>query len=559
LKLSKTGLLAWLFQQAPVWLLFLLGLCLIVLRGLGAHLQNIPGDLVDARFNSYVLEHFFRWLTGLDRDFWNAAIFYPYRLSIAFSDNLLGSAPLYALFRFAGLDRIAAFQGWYLLSFCCNYLTSAYVLSRLKLAPLAIGVGAFFFTFGLPVLAQENHAQLLYRFCVPLACFFLWRFYEQPRLGTLVAVGFWLAWQFYLTIYIGIFLMILLAALAVLLPVFVPEPRLVDRLTLWPRRLWEAWLQSSQLERLLTGLAILALGAGLVALLVPYRQASVLYNFYRDWSRVSSALPKIQSYLQADRSLIWQPDRTILAIHSGRNEQQLFLGAGAIGLILIGVVGRFRYRYSRLAWLNLTVAVALSLLTLDIHGFSFYRLLWSLPGMDSIRVISRIILVILWPLALFCAWSVSAVLNTPGKGWLKALMYLLIGLLVAESLFFDHLTFTRTEAEARLDAIRQQIPATLPQNPVLFVAKKPTDLRVTAEIDGMLVAQDLGWPTLNGYSGFFPPGYSEIPTCKQMRQRIVEYMAFQHIQDPAFYLDLIRRVVPINATDCNPVWWNIMP
>ncbi len=240
MKLSKTGRLAWLLQQAPVWLPFLLGLWLIVLRPLGSHLENIPGDLVDARFNSYVLEHFYRWLTGLDRGFWNAAIFFPYQLSIAFSDNLLGAAPLYAFFRFAGLDRIAAFQGWYLLSFCCNYLTAAYVLSRLKLALAGVGVGAFFFTFGLPVLAQENHAQLLYRFCIPLACFFLWRFYEKPRLGTLVAVGFWVTWQFYLTIYIGIFLLILLAALAVLLPVFVPEPRLVDRLTLWPRTIAES-------------------------------------------------------------------------------------------------------------------------------------------------------------------------------------------------------------------------------------------------------------------------------------------------------------------------------
>ena len=259
MKLSKTGRLAWLLRQAPAWLPFLLGFWLVALRPLGLQLQNIPGDLVDARFNSYVLEHFFRWLTGLDRGFWNAAIFFPYQLSIAFSDNLLGLAPLYAFFRSIGLDRIAAFQGWYLLSFCCNYLAAAYVLSRLKLAPLAVGVGAFFFTFGLPVLAQENHAQLLYRFCIPLACFTLWRFYEKPRLGTLAALGFWVVWQFYLTIYIGIFLLILLAALVVLLPLFVPEPRPMDRLTLWPRRLWEGWLQSSRLERLLSGLAILAL------------------------------------------------------------------------------------------------------------------------------------------------------------------------------------------------------------------------------------------------------------------------------------------------------------
>jgi len=36
------------------------------------------------------------------------------------------------------------------LGFCLNFAAAAYGLLRSNLKPLAVGVGAFFFTFGLP-------------------------------------------------------------------------------------------------------------------------------------------------------------------------------------------------------------------------------------------------------------------------------------------------------------------------------------------------------------------------------------------------------------------------
>lgn len=217
----------------------ILGLWLVILRPLGSRFAFIPGDLGDARFNNYVLEHFFRCVTGLTRDYWNAPFFFPFQQTISFGDNLLGSAPFYAIFRWAGLDMASAFQGWYILGSLLNFVAAGYVLWRLKLKPLAVGTGAFFFVFGLPLLAQENHVQLLYRFCVPLVCFSLWRFYQAPRLRALASLVAWLVWQFFLTIYLGIFLLLLLAVLVVLLPFNVPTETFGQRLAVWPRHLME--------------------------------------------------------------------------------------------------------------------------------------------------------------------------------------------------------------------------------------------------------------------------------------------------------------------------------
>ncbi len=548
-------------DQAPVWLLLILGMWLVVLRPLGAHLALVPGDLGDARFNNYVLEHFFRWVTGLTRDYWNAPFFYPFQQTIAFGDNLLGSAPFYALFRLAGLDRESAFQGWYILGFLFNYTAASYVLWRLKLNPLAVGIGAFFFAFGLPLLAQENHAQLLYRFCIPLACFSLWQFYRVPRLRTLISLGAWLVWQFYLTIYVGIFLLLLLVVLVILLPFFIPSQTFLKRLIVWPRRLIESWSQAHLTGRILVVIALAVLSFGFAILILPYYRASRIYGFSRSWSEVFSMLPRIQSYLLADNSQLWRSSASIFSKIPLRWEHQLFPGLAVLTLVLTGIVGRFHTENRRLAWLHFGAALMLMALTLEVHGYSLYALVWRLPGMSSIRAVTRIMLVVMWPLSLFIAWVVDGFILrfTQRLRWMQAAAYLVAGLLVAESVFYTHATYGKADGQSRLIDLAQQIPAIVPANPVLFVAENPQEPFWAKEIDTMLLTQELDWSTMNGYSGNYPAGYSSSKNCSQVPARIKNYMEFAGISSESFYLESIKRVVPLGFMDCDPTWWERMP
>ena len=546
---------------APVWILFFLGLWLVILRPLGPHLALVPGDLGDARFNNYVLEHFFRWVTGLTREYWSAPFFFPFQQTLSFSDNLLGSAPFYVLFRWAGLDRAFAFQGWYILGFLLNYTAASYVLWRLKLKPLAVGTGAFFFAFGLPMLAQENHVQLLYRFCIPLACFSLWRFYQAPRLRTLVSLGAWLVWQFYLTIYMGIFLLLLLAVLMILLPFCVPAQTFWQRLAVWPRRLIESWFQARLTGRILAVTAAVVLGLGFAALILPYYRVSRIYGFYRDWAEISTMLPRWQSYLLADNSQLWSSKVSIFSSLPLRHEHQLFPGLAVLALVLAGISGRFHTENRRLAWLHFGAALVLVGLTLEVHGFSLYWLVWRVPGMNSVRAVTRIILVVMWPLSLFTAWAVDGFIQRFNQQhrWMQAAAYLVTGLLVAESVFYTHSTYAKADAQARLDDLRQQIPETVPANPVLFVAENQREPSWARAIDAMLLAQDLGWPTLNGYSGNSPPGYTSVESCNQLPRRIKNYMDYAGISSPSFYQGIMKRVVPLGFEDCDPTWWEKMP
>lgn len=547
-------------DMLPVWLLLLLGMWLVVLRPLGVHLALVPGDLGDARFNNYILEHFFQWVTGAVREYWTAPFFFPFQLTTAFSDNLLGSAPFYALFRWMGLDRATAFQGWYILGYLLNFIAAGYVLWRLGLKPLAVGAGAFFFTFGLPVLAQENHTQLLYRFCIPLACYSLWRFYRLPRLKTLIALGAWVVWQFYLTIYMGIFLSLLLAILFVLIPFFIRAQTFRQRLVMWPRSLIRSWSRAHPAEQILALAATAVLGVAFVMLILPYYRATRMYGFSRSVIEVLVMVPRLNNYLLADNSQLWGFTAKIAPSIPLRWERQLFPGVAVVVLLLAGIAWRFQTHHRRLAWLHFTAAVTLIVLTMAFHGFSLYLILYLLPGMKSIRAVPRFFLVAMWPLALFIAWVIDGlILRYQQRRWLLAVVYLVVGLLVAESVFYNHTTYVKADAQRRLDELAQQIPEIVPENPILYVAENPQDPTYATEIDAMLLSQQLGWSTLNGYSGNYPPGYDSSSSCKQLPVLIKNYMDFAGISSETYYLEMMKRVVPLGFTDCDPTWWEYMP
>ncbi|MFZ1331186.1 MAG: hypothetical protein WAR83_03310, partial [Flavobacteriales bacterium] len=112
-------------QVIPV-LLLVYGLWSFPLATFGPERDRIPGDLGDARFNNYILEHYHAYATDRIADYWDAPFMYPYKNVIAFSDNLLGTAPLYSLFRSIGYNRESAFQFWILALFALNY-TGCYV------------------------------------------------------------------------------------------------------------------------------------------------------------------------------------------------------------------------------------------------------------------------------------------------------------------------------------------------------------------------------------------------------------------------------------------------
>ena len=173
-------------------------------------MMMIPGDLGDSRFNSVILEHLYQWVTGATPSLWSPRFFYPFERVLAFSDNHFGSGWAYVVFRLLNLPREEAYLGWFLIGAVLNFWACWWALRQLGFSIVGAATGAFVFAFGLPALHKESHAQLIYRFAVPLAFAAWYRFLTLPSGTRLAQVILFCGLQFLCSIYLGIFLVYLL-------------------------------------------------------------------------------------------------------------------------------------------------------------------------------------------------------------------------------------------------------------------------------------------------------------------------------------------------------------
>jgi hypothetical protein len=521
--------------------------------------HSLPGDLGDARLNIYLLEHVFRWVTGQDASLWTAPLFYGYSYTFAFSSNHLGSFPFYFMGRIAGLDRETAFQVWYAVSFLVNFAAAVYVLLKLRFSALAAGAGAFIFTFGLPILAQVGHPQLLYRFCVPPACYLLLRLERKRGLAQLWGLSAWLVWQMCIEVYTGVFLFLLLAAMAIVLACRQREGWRIGRVfSFWPKLLVSAWQTASTRARLWAVMGEAGLTAILAGILWPYFRVTRLYGFKREWAEIETMIPRLQSYFLGNISHLWRFTSTAFAKVPMAHEQQMFVGAGAFLLAALGVFWKRSPHRStaRVSFLSLLLLFVFTLHLGPHSRYTPYRAVAMLPGFNAIRAVSRIIVVMLWPVGVLSGVGLDVLWRSRHVA-LKLLACLFLSTLFLESWWTSQFSFAKAEAAQRLDQLQAKLPGKLPDSPVLLVFEG--DPPYLDDLDAMLLSQSRGWSTLNGYTGNAPPGWHRIESCFTYPRLIARSLAFNGRLTGPNYQDIARRVVPLGFDDCPPESQQPMP
>ena len=536
-----------------IFLFFIVGIGSIVFS-FGKNFLKIPGDLGDARFNNYILEHFFQWIIRREPDYWSAPMFYPYPLATAFSDNLLGSAPFYAAIRILGFSRETAFQGWFLLGFMLNYSVTASVLKKENLKSLPVAVGAFFFTFGLPMLAQEGHPQLIYRFCIPAACSFLYSFSRKADLKKILFLTVAIVWQFYLTIYMGFFLVLLIGVMFFVIPLSNSSGNFIK---FWILRILSAWDSAKRSEKLCFFVGLILLLAILSLLFAPYLQVTKLYHFSRGIDEIKNMLPRLSSYFLSDHAALWRFGMNNFKDLPMRHEHQLFPGLAAASLFVIGLLWRKFAEKGSFLQVHIISLFIIFFMTLTINEKSLYFLILKIPGYNSIRAVTRIQLVLMWPLAVYIAFVTDRImsLNSPIFR-IKAALGLLILLLLSESVFFTHSSYSKIEGQKRIDSLRKTTEYSLKKanilDPILLIHGKAGDPWFVTALDAMLTAQELSIPLINGYSGNAPQfGFTEsMHSCRTLPGSVESYIekANEFVGDPD--LNIKNRIVYVRYAEC---------
>jgi hypothetical protein len=384
--------------------LFLVGFCLFF------KVDRIPGDFLDARLNMYVLEHGYRWLIHLDRSFWSAPFFYPASNVITYSDNHLGSLLFYSVLRIFGASRESAFQLWVFTIVALNYFITWLVLKKQNFHPIGAIASAYLFTFPMIMAAQIIHMQLTPRFMVPVAFWMAYVFLEcgKPRFLCLLFAA--CAYQIYLGIYIGYFLILSLVPFCV--AIFLYRKQWIKICSFIANG--GSWVALRRSIGYVGSCIIFVLA--LLPLIVPYYGAQQEMG-RRTWDEVVQGLPRWQSYFYAAPGSILGKILHFGDFLPNPWEHQLFLGFLPYVSILIFLYlflkGKMAPQERLLGLAMMSVLITLSVLTFYCRGFSLYRYVWAyFPGAGGIRAVTRVVMVLVYPIAFICGAIVTYLLNS---------------------------------------------------------------------------------------------------------------------------------------------------
>ena len=525
--------------------IFCVAFLLIPLHQLG-FLVYMPGDIGDARLNNYFLENIFQFLLGKSESLWHLSFFYPYPYVLGFSDNLFGASPVYLMPRFFGLAEDTSFQIWFLLSYFANYFSAYYAFRKLRFSNVAASFGALVFAFALPVTVRQGHAQLCYRFGVPLATLFFTLFLQSKNWKYILISGGWLVWQYYCSIYIGFFTTILI--LACFLAYCVKCHRWTGLgLTTNLRGFVGSITQCPLKNKLIHLAAFLAIFILMVALFFPYLQVSRIYQFERDSSEIASMLPRPESYFSTTVSS-WYSPPDIFAQLPMRHEHQMFFGIGVWVFLLLGWYFYRKQKVDLPIRIILLSFPILVLCSLYYHGYSIWLLFVKAPLFSAIRAMARIDLVMLFPVAAICSISMENIQKTLSKNLTGSLNTVIFAIFLAIILEFSLVkphTSEKSLWRERLAEKEKLVPKSLNPESILFFAGSED---LAGEIDAMWVGLRSNLPVLNGYSGWSPKGFSVNfgENLGELPRRLLAYQLFANdLANKKSYTELVARIEPI--------------
>lgn len=454
-------------------------------------------DLGDTRFNNYVLEHGWRWLTGQvgHQELWSPPFFYPAKNVLAYSDPLLGSGPPYWLWRVLGSPPDTAFQLWVLTVGALNFLT-AYLLFRQGFRQPArpASAGAALFAFAGSRINQTMHHQLFPHFWSMLCLLAVAKLFsereqsERARMGWIWLAALSAAFQLWAGFYLGFFLALGLTVALAWAMAFGSARRAV----------W--WLVRAHPFTLLLAAAT----SGLVV--APMAQHFLLAAEelgMRSFGEALSMIPSPRAWLHLGQLSWWYGWMSRLPAFQGipmEHEQRVGFGLLTSALSLFGLWAGRKHAGARL--LALSAATLLLLATL-FGDFTAWKWVYQyFPGARAIRAVARIGIFLLIPIGLGLSQALSW-LAQRGRPFARAALAL--GALALLEQGETTPAFDKEQNRRDLAQVAKAIPEGC--EAFLFSAAQGYGPYWKYQLDGMWAGLERGVPSLNGYSGNAPPGW----------------------------------------------------
>jgi len=361
----------------------------------------VPGDLGDPLPQTWQVAWGGHALLTQPLAFWQANQFWPAADSLAFSDALVGYAPA-GLIGSGPTAAVARYGLLFMLSFAMA-MFGAWLLAReLGAGRWGSAAAGAAFAFSPWRMEQAGHLHVVTSGGVPLSLFLLLRGYRRGNPKLIVGGYAAAAWQVSIGFTIGIQLLYLLAAIAVVAAV------------IWLKHGRPAQ-SAAVIGSSLFGLALL--GATCLALGIPYLRVQERYSAAeRSLATVASFSPGFKAFVTPpEPSLLWSSVSRPLRNWNtfGLAEKTLFPGLVVVLLALLGLVAGTASRRVRVA-LGGSVVIFF-VLSLGVHAGTLgmhlpYRYVHDLlPGWAGVRTPGRIHTLTTLALALLAGLGTNAI------------------------------------------------------------------------------------------------------------------------------------------------------
>ena len=444
----------------------------------------LPSDLTDTLLNTWILgwdaQRLGRGLGGL----WDAPIFFPYRHTLAFSENLLGLAPFAAPVYWTSGNPLLAYNAAFLASFVVAGVGMYLLAFELTGSGGAALVAGAFYAFGPFKLAQIAHIQTIATGWMPIALWALHRYFATgARRWTAILAAAWIL-QALSNSYLAYFMALPIAIVAA-----------------------DGLLRAPNLRRALRdlGVAAAAVAIAMLPVAAAYLAARIQYHQTRDVAEIAALSADVRSYLVGKSSIgVWRWLPTAVVVDP---EKELFPGIVAILLAILGLV-----RGERLARLYGWIAVAAFVLSLGpiVHVWGraaiahapYSWLLAVVPGMNGMRVPARFAIVVVAALAVMAAYGMRAILTRVAPRARPAVVAVCLLAIVAEGWAVP---LPVEPYPARGHADDRAVGSWLKDRPPGGVLHLPLTTLNYVELNYQYATLFTGRPIVNGFSGYNAP------------------------------------------------------
>jgi hypothetical protein len=356
---------------------------------------HLPNDLTDPVLVAWILAWDAHALPHGIAALFNAPSFYPYAQTLAYSETMIGVALFTAPLQWLSANPILVYN----LAFIASFVQAGagmYILARsLTGRGDAALLAALAYAFAPMRAAQFAHLQWLMTGWLPLSLWGLHRYFSTGRLRFLLASAGAYVLQSLTGSYFTYFSLLPSAAVAAM----------------------EIWQHRPPLRRTLghTVIAGAVCAVSLAPLAYRYYHAQKEHDFRRPVFEIVSLSADLSDYLHAHKNVrLWRSGSW------ANGEHELFPGAIVIAL---AVASLFAARGSSTPRIRLYAALAAATIVLSLgpqpsawghHApipGPYQLLLATVPGLDGLRALSRIAVVVLLALSVLAAFGAIRLLD----------------------------------------------------------------------------------------------------------------------------------------------------